>query len=299
MDNRLLNRLKRRDFRFDLTLNGYISKNLCMVVGSREELFKFPYIKDYEFTDLISFLDVVKIFHPKGLPSDPLFGWEYRDKDSYIAWVKGGVWNLNYFNMGLSLIKAQEIGFHKEESFPLLIRNENEVCLITVNVMLLDVWKQQSEQIERESHIIPFNEISITKAQIREFLDRLSGYEGCQYNGVEWRCGGPEFNFSRKIMNLMKIPSEEQTAFIALCKNYGGYCDCEILMNAAPHLLNEEASGNESTQPCNKHDKNSGFAENECPFCGDIYDNVTLHIKECRFAPNDGVEQYRKLRRAS
>ena len=45
-------RLKRRDFRFDKTLNGYMSKNKCMVVGSREELFEFPYIKDYEFTDL-------------------------------------------------------------------------------------------------------------------------------------------------------------------------------------------------------------------------------------------------------
>ncbi|MCK4284977.1 MAG: DUF2695 domain-containing protein [Candidatus Lokiarchaeota archaeon] len=25
-----------------------------------------------------------------------------------------------------------------------------------------------------------------------------------------------------------------------LCKENGGYCDCEILMNAAPYLLGEE-----------------------------------------------------------
>ncbi len=279
-------------------MNGYISKNLCMVVGSRESLFKFPYIKDYEFTDINSFLDAAKLFHPNGLPTDPLFGWEYGGKDNYLAWVNGGVWSLSYFNMALSLIKAQEIGFHKEESFPLLIQNDKEVCLITVNITLLDVWKQQLTKIEIESHMIPFNEISITKAQIREFLNRLSGYEGCQYNGVKWRCDGPEFNFSTKIMNLMKIPSGVQTAFIALCKGYGGNCDCEILMNAAPHLLNEEASGNESSLP-NKHDKSMELAENECPFCGDIYDNITLHFKVCRFAPIDGEEQLRKLRRES
>ena len=239
MDNRLLNRLKRRDFRFDKTLNGYMSKNKCMVVGSREELFEFPYIKDYEFTDLNSFLDIAKIFRPIPLQLPPLFDQENDVKGKYIIWVNGGVWNLSYFNMGLSLIKALEIGFHKEETSPLIIRNEKNICLIAVNVVLLDIWKQQLMQIERESHIIPFNGISITKAQIREFLDRLSGYEGCQYNGVEWRCGGPEFIYARKIMNLMKIPSEEQTAFLELCKDNGGCCDCEILMNAAPHLLKE------------------------------------------------------------
>ncbi|MHA2341397.1 MAG: hypothetical protein ACXADW_05950 [Candidatus Hodarchaeales archaeon] len=123
-----------------------------MVVGSRENLFKFPYIKDYEFTDLHSFLDAAIIFHPISLPTEPLFGWEYGNKGNYIAWVNGGVWSLNYFNMGLSLIKAQEIGFHNEDTFPLIIRNEKDICLITVNVSLLDVWKQQLMQIEREIH---------------------------------------------------------------------------------------------------------------------------------------------------
>ena len=298
MDNRLLKRLKRRDFRLDKTLNGYMSKNLSMVVASREDLFEFPYLKEYKFTDLRSFLDAAKIFKPIGLQPHPLFGEEIENNGNYITWVNGGVWNLTYFNMGLSLIKVQEIGFHKEESAPLIIRNDKHICLIAVNVTLLDVWKLQSVQIERERHIKPFNEISITKTQIRDFLNKLAGYEGCQYNGVKWRCGGPEFTYTRKIMNLMKIPSQEQTAFLELCKEYGGYCDCEILMNAAPHLLNEEAYGKESTQPRNKHDKNSELAENECPFCGDIYDNVTLHLKECRFAPLDGVEQYRKLRRS-
>ncbi|MFX1314278.1 MAG: DUF2695 domain-containing protein [Promethearchaeota archaeon] len=86
----------------------------------------------------------------------------------------------------------------------------------------------------------PFKCISFTKPQIREFLNRLAGQEGCQYNGIEWRCGGPQFTYARKILSLMKVPNEEQEEFLELCKKYGGYCDCEILMNAAPLLLGEE-----------------------------------------------------------
>ena len=83
-------------------------------------------------------------------------------------------------------------------------------------------------------------DISLTNIQIREFLNRLAGYEGCQFNGMEWRCGGPQFTYAKKILTLMKIPKAEQEKFLELCKEYGGYCDCEILMNAAPKLLGEE-----------------------------------------------------------
>ena len=82
--------------------------------------------------------------------------------------------------------------------------------------------------------------MSLTKAQIRLFLYRLAGNEGCQFNGIEWRCGGPQFTYAKKILTLMKIPNAEQETFLELCKGYGGYCDCEILMNAAPKLLGEE-----------------------------------------------------------
>jgi hypothetical protein len=84
------------------------------------------------------------------------------------------------------------------------------------------------------------NELSLTKAQIREFLNRLAGSEGCQFTGIEWRCGGHEFTYAKKILTLMNIPAPEQERFLEVCKDYGGYCDCEILMNAAPRLLGEE-----------------------------------------------------------
>ena len=83
-------------------------------------------------------------------------------------------------------------------------------------------------------------ETSMTRAQIRVFLMRLAGSEGCQYNGIEWRCGGKEYTYARKILDLMQIPKKEQQNFLDLCKELGGYCDCEILMNAAPSLLGEE-----------------------------------------------------------
>jgi len=67
------------------------------------------------------------------------------------------------------------------------------------------------------------------KSLIQMFLYLLAGNEGCQFNGVEWRCGGPEFTYARKVLNMMKVPPEKQDEFIEKCKLLGGYCDCEIL----------------------------------------------------------------------
>lgn len=92
----------------------------------------------------------------------------------------------------------------------------------------------------QEFHEYPIESLSMTKAQIREFLTRLAGEEGCQYTALEWQCGGKEFTYSKKILNLMKIPIKTQQTFFKLSKEFGGYCDCEILMNAAPILLKEE-----------------------------------------------------------
>ena len=60
-----------------------------------------------------------------------------------------------------------------------------------------------------EIHLRP-KDISLTKTQIREFLNRLAGDEGCQYNGIEWRSGGPQFTYARKILRLMKVSEQEQ-----------------------------------------------------------------------------------------
>ena len=82
--------------------------------------------------------------------------------------------------------------------------------------------------------------ISLTKEKIREFLARLASSEGCLYGGKGQRCGGPDFIFAKNILTSMRIDKSEQEQLLELCKEYGGYCDCEILMNAAPKLLGEE-----------------------------------------------------------
>ncbi len=90
------------------------------------------------------------------------------------------------------------------------------------------------KQLKEECLQIPLDDISLTTFQIRTFLNELAGENGCQYNGLKWECGGKDFEFSRKILNFMNIPKDEQEKFLEKCKEYGGYCDCEILMNAAP-----------------------------------------------------------------
>ena len=96
------------------------------------------------------------------------------------------------------------------------------------------------EQAISEFHDKPFEGISLTTHLLREFLERLAGDEGCQYNGFKWRCGGKEFTYAKKILNLMGVVTKEQEAFLEKCKEFGGYCDCEILMNAAGMLLEED-----------------------------------------------------------
>ena len=78
----------------------------------------------------------------------------------------------------------------------------------------------------------------LTQLQLRFFLDAL-GIK-CQFGGDEWKCGGPEFPYAREILTAMRIPQTDQEKVLEIFKENGGYCDCEILMNAAFNLLGEE-----------------------------------------------------------
>jgi len=80
----------------------------------------------------------------------------------------------------------------------------------------------------------------LNRAEIRTFIKELAGPEGCQYDGRQWRSGGKEFTYARKILDSMGIPKDKQEDFLSLCRAFGGYCDCEILMNAVSSLLGEE-----------------------------------------------------------
>lgn len=78
----------------------------------------------------------------------------------------------------------------------------------------------------------------LTQVQLSFFLGAL-GIK-CKFGGDEWKCGGPEYPYAKEILNMMKIPQTDQEKVFEICKENGGYCDCEILMNAAPYLLGED-----------------------------------------------------------
>ncbi len=73
----------------------------------------------------------------------------------------------------------------------------------------------------------------MTLMDIREFLERLSNGVGLSRFG--WRCNG--YEESKIILDEMGITKEIQGKFLELCGYYGGYCDCEILLNATIHFL--------------------------------------------------------------
>jgi hypothetical protein len=82
--------------------------------------------------------------------------------------------------------------------------------------------------------------LPLTHLQLVQFLNALAGDGGCQFKGANWRCGGPEFTYARKILTSMRIPQADQEKVLDICKENGGHCDCEILMNAARFLLGED-----------------------------------------------------------
>jgi len=50
-----------------------------------------------------------------------------------------------------------------------------------------------------------------------------------------------DHEISKRILKRMGINETDQNKFLDICKEYGGYCDCEILMNAYQHILADYA----------------------------------------------------------
>ena len=80
----------------------------------------------------------------------------------------------------------------------------------------------------------------LTPLQLYVFLYALEGK--CKFDRDEWKCGGPEFPYARKVLTSMEIAPEDQEKVLEICKDNGGHCDCEILMNASKFLLGEEST---------------------------------------------------------
>jgi hypothetical protein len=71
--------------------------------------------------------------------------------------------------------------------------------------------------------------LTMTRAQIRHFLIALDGI-------LEHKPCRTDHRYARQVLHQIGIEPEQQEIFLELCKINGGYCDCEIIMNAAPEL---------------------------------------------------------------
>lgn len=68
----------------------------------------------------------------------------------------------------------------------------------------------------------------LSKNQVITFLEELDKVVGqCQTN----------FDLSKEILTGMDISKSDQRIFLNTLYHYGGHCDCEIMLNAAPNVL--------------------------------------------------------------
>lgn len=83
------------------------------------------------------------------------------------------------------------------------------------------------------------------ETRIKEFLDLLEGPDGCDFREdhrgeLTWHCGGGfDQTYARAALAAMGIEPAVIERFLCLCRDLGGHCDCEILFNAAEHLLGD------------------------------------------------------------
>jgi len=69
---------------------------------------------------------------------------------------------------------------------------------------------------------------TLSKNQVESFFFRLDKLaDKCQTN----------LNLSKKILNDMGIKKSDQKIFLDTLYHYGGHCDCEIMLNAHPHVM--------------------------------------------------------------
>ena len=66
-----------------------------------------------------------------------------------------------------------------------------------------------------------------------EFCERLSGPEGCDFQGegatARWRCWGTYH--ASAILILMGLSTDDVAWSLEYFSAHGGHCDCEILFN--------------------------------------------------------------------
>ncbi|MFX0156231.1 MAG: DUF2695 domain-containing protein [Candidatus Hodarchaeota archaeon] len=70
----------------------------------------------------------------------------------------------------------------------------------------------------------------MNKKDLDHFFDRLEVL--LEVNG----CNARDLTNAEIILNEMNISKKEKEEFLLYCRNNGGFCDCEILLNAEEYL---------------------------------------------------------------
>ena len=70
----------------------------------------------------------------------------------------------------------------------------------------------------------------MNKKELEKFFKRLDKL--LQING----CNGRDLTNAQIILNEMAVPKKEQEEFLDDCRSAGGFCDCEIFLNAEEFL---------------------------------------------------------------
>lgn len=81
-------------------------------------------------------------------------------------------------------------------------------------------------------------ELEMDTDELIEFFERLTGEEGIGLTRRRSRCDG--YAASQQILDKMGVEKEVQEQFFELCKYYGGFCDCEIILNAKARFLEQD-----------------------------------------------------------
>ncbi|KKK44897.1 hypothetical protein LCGC14_0668860 [marine sediment metagenome] len=108
------------------------------------------------------------------------------------------------------------------------------------DMIFVPEWKQWL-CIECNTERVYFEDLRanlpISNEKIEEFFDKLGSDDGIGLSRRGSKCNG--YTASRKILNEMGVIEETQGKFFELSEYYGGYCDCEIILNAKPRFLED------------------------------------------------------------
>jgi hypothetical protein len=63
-----------------------------------------------------------------------------------------------------------------------------------------------------------------------EFIERLAGPEGCDFQNDQWTCSG-ELELTKRILREMGLEESSIDVSASYFKDHSAYCDCEVVIN--------------------------------------------------------------------